>query len=237
MRLSLLKLAFATSLCTVLLSGWSRAQFGETESSTTTSAENAPANAPQHEPEEDQTAQFKHSASIRMLARITGLSLEGAYWLAVVLNFAIVAGVIWWASKKNLPAIFRNRTASIQKSLEEARQASDDANRRLSGIESRLARLDDEIAEMRAISEKEATAEEERMKAAAAEESRRIRESAEQEIAAAAKAARRELTAYAAGLAVTLAGKQIKVDTSTDQALVRRFSTQLSADGSGAKKN
>jgi len=197
------------------------------------SEQNAPANASPKPSEtgEGETAQFKHSASVKLLSRITGLSLEGAYWLAVVLNFAIVAGVIVWASKKNLPAVFRGRTASIQKSLEEARRASEDANQRLAQIETRLGRLDDEIAQMHATSEKEAAAEEERIKASAVEDAKRIVESAEQEIAAAAKAARRELTSYAADLAVTLATKQIHVDTATDQALVRRFANQLSNDG------
>ena len=51
--------------------------------------------------------------------------------------------------------------------------------------------------------------------------------SAEQEIAAAAKAARRQLTAYAADLAVGLAKKQIHVDAATDQALVRGFAGQM----------
>src|SRR5438128_753112 len=167
-----------------------------------TPAESAPANAAPEQKGEEETAQFKHSASVKLLSRITGLSLEGAYWLAVVLNFAIVAGLIAWAAKKNLPAVFRSRTANIQKSLEEARRASEDANQRLAQIESRLGRLDDEITQMRAMSEKEAAAEEERIKASAADDARRIVESAEQEIAAAAKAARRELTSYAADLAV-----------------------------------
>jgi F-type H+-transporting ATPase subunit b len=205
------------------------------------STQNAPANAapnPSPEPNsgEDETAQFKHSASVQLLSRITGLSLDGAYWLAVILNFAIVVGLIAWASKKNLPAIFRNRTASIQKSLEEARKASEDANRRLSEIESRLGHLDDEIHQMRAASEKEALAEEERIKASAAEEARRISESATQEITAATKAARRELTAYAADLAVALASKQIHVDTATDERLVRRFAQQVVNDGGSGKK-
>jgi F-type H+-transporting ATPase subunit b len=173
---------------------------------------------------------------VQLLARITGLSLEHAYWLAVLLNFAIVAGLIAWAAKKYLPTAFRNRTASIQRSLEEARRASEEAKRRLADIESRLGHLDDEINQMRAVSEKEAAAEEERIKAAAAEEARRISESAAQEIAAATKAARRELTAYAADLAVSLAAKQIHVDTATDQALVRRFAEQISNDGSTRKK-
>jgi len=154
----------------------------------------------------------------------------------VLLNFAIVAGVIAWFSRKNLPAMFRNRTASIQKSLEEARRASEEANRRLSEIESRLGRLDEEISQMRAASEKEAAAEEERIRAAAAEDARRISASVEQEIAIAVKAARRELTVYAADLAVSLASKQIHVDTPTDQALVRRFAQQLSSDAASRKK-
>ena len=183
----------------------------------------------------DDTEQFKHSASVRFLSRITGLSVEGAYWLAVIINFAIVAGVIVWASKKNLPAVFRDRTASIQKSIEEARRASEDANHRLSQIEARLSRLDDEIAQMRVASEREASAEEQRIQRAAEEDAKRIVESAEQEISAAAKAARRELTSYAADLAVTLAAKQIRVDAPTDQALVRRFANQL-ANGGHEKK-
>jgi F-type H+-transporting ATPase subunit b len=208
------------------------------DQSATSSAENASSKSDGAEKAsgEDETAQFKHSASVKLLSRITGLSIDGAYWLAVGLNFAIVIGVIAWASKKNLPAMFRNRTATIQKSLEEARRASEEANRRLSDIESRLGRLDREIADMRAAGEKEAAAEEERIKAATAEDAQRILESAQQEIAAAAKAARRDLTVFAADLAVSLAAKQIHVDGNTDRVLVRRFAHQLSDDGAPGKK-
>ncbi len=185
---------------------------------------------------DDETTPFKHSASVKLLSKITGLSIDGAYWLAVVLNFAIVAGVVVWFSKKNLPAMFRSRTATIQKSLAEARAASEDANRRLSEIESRLGRLGEEIEQMQATAQASAAAEEERIKAAAEEDARRIIESAQQEIAAAARAARRELTAHAADLAVTLASQQIRVDAPTDQALVRRFAKELSGDGVPGKK-
>jgi F-type H+-transporting ATPase subunit b len=186
---------------------------------------------------EDETAQFKHSPSVRRLARITGLSDVGAFWLAVFINFAIVVGVVAWLWNKNVPAAFRNRTALIQKSIEDARRASEDANRRLSEVEARLGRLDEEISSMRALSEKEAAAEEERIKAAAAEDAHRIAESARQEIEAAVKSARRELTAYAADLAVSLATKQIRVDVTADQALVRRFAQQLSDGGAPGKKS
>jgi F-type H+-transporting ATPase subunit b len=187
-------------------------------------------------PAEDETAPFKHSPSVKLLSKITGLSIDGAYWLAVILNFAIVAGVIFWFSKKNLPAMFRSRTATIQKSLEEARTASADAKHRLAEIESRLKHLGEEIGQMQSTAETSAAAEDARIKAAAEEDARRIVESAQQEIAAAAKAARRELTAHAADLAVTLASQQIRVDAPTDQALVRRFAKDLMTDGAAGKK-
>jgi F-type H+-transporting ATPase subunit b len=186
---------------------------------------------------EDEQAQFKHSWMVLWVAKVTGLSLDNAYWLCVVLNFAIVAGAIVYFSKKNLPGMFRNRTAFIQKAMQEARQASEDANRRLAEIETRLSRLDSEIAGMRATAEKEAVAEEARIKAAAEEDGRKIVESAGQEIAAAAKLARRELTTYAANLAVSLAARQIEVDAATDQALVQGFARELSPKSGGQDKN
>ncbi len=176
---------------------------------------------------EDEQAQFKHSAAVHLVAKLTGLSLEHAYWLCLLLNFAVIAGTILYFSRKNLPGVFRGRTASIQKAMQEARQASEDANRRLTEIETRLSRLDAEIGGMREGAEKEAATEEARIKAATVEDARKVVESAEQEITAAAKAARRELTAYAANLAVSLAAKQIKVDAATDQALVRGFAKEL----------
>ena len=127
--------------------------------------------------------------------------------------------------------MFRNRTASIQKAMQEARQASEEANRRLAEIETRLSRLDSEIAAMRAAAEKEAVAEEARIKAAAEEDARKIVESAEQEIAAAAKAgaARTDRLRGRSG-GVSGRQKQIQVDAATDQALVREFAEAALAE-------
>lgn len=184
--------------------------------------------------ETDENAQFKHSAAVRLIARVTGLKLEYAYWLCVGLNFAVIAGIIFWAARKFLPGAFRDRTGSIQKAMQEAQKASAEARSRLGEIESRLAKLDTEISAMRDAAEKEAAAEEARIKAAAVEDARKIVQSAEQEIEAAIKTARRELTAFAADLAVALAQKQIRVDASTDQAIVQNFAGQLgSASGAG----
>jgi F-type H+-transporting ATPase subunit b len=197
-------------------------------SETSAGANGEPARESRESEGEDEQAQFKHSSSVQWVAKVTGLTLDRAYWLCVLLNFAVIAGAIFYFSKKNLPSVFRNRTATIQKAMQEARQASEEANRRLAEIENRLSRLGAEIAGMTATAELEAAAEELRIKAAAEEDARKIVQSAEQEIAAAAKLARRELTTYAANLAVSLAARQIKVDTATDQALVRGFANELS---------
>jgi F-type H+-transporting ATPase subunit b len=185
--------------------------------------------------EDEDAAQFKQSASVQWIARVTGLDLKHAYWLAVVLNFVVIAAVLGWAARKYLPGAFRERTAAIQRAMEAAKRASEDANRRLSEIESRLSRLDDEIAGMKTAGEAGLAAEEARIKGAAEQDGRKIVESAEQEIAAAAKAARRDLTTYAADLAIALAKKQIHVDPAADTTLVRSFADRLGSAEDGGK--
>jgi F-type H+-transporting ATPase subunit b len=181
---------------------------------------------------EDQAAEFRRSPSVQWVAQKTGLSLENAYWLSMAVNFAIIAGVLLWASKKFLPGMFRSRTESIQKAMAEARKASEEAQLRLTDIESRLSKLDSEIAAMQKQAERDTSDEEARIKAATEEDVRKVIEAAEQDIVAAGKAARRELTRYAADLAVSLAQTQIQVNDSQDEALLRGFARQLSGPGS-----
>jgi F-type H+-transporting ATPase subunit b len=179
--------------------------------------------------DEEENVKLKHAASVQWLARKTGLSVHQAHLVALFLNFAVVVVIIFWAARKFLPAMFRNRSLAIQKALEEARAASQDANRRLAEIENRLRRLDVEIGQMQAAAEKEAAAEEVRIQNSADEEIRKVVQAAEQEIATAAKQARRDLSTHTASLAIALARKQINVDPNTDQVLVRSFASKLVA--------
>jgi F-type H+-transporting ATPase subunit b len=188
--------------------------------------------------EKDEMEEFKHSASVRLVSRITGLNLQQSYWLCFILNFAVIAALFVWAGRKYLPGMFRDRTSAIQRAMQEAQKASEEARRKLAEIETRLQKLDVEIGMMRDQAEKEGAVEEARIQATAEEDARKIVASAEQEIAAAAKAARRQLTAHAAELAVGIAAKQIRVDAATDQALVRDFAAQLAtSDKSGKDGN
>jgi F-type H+-transporting ATPase subunit b len=185
---------------------------------------------------EEEHGNLKHSSAVQYLARITGLSVHQAHLLSTFFNFALIAFLIYWFARKSVPAALRKRSEMIQKALEEARAASQEANRRLAEVENRLRKLDVEIGQMQASAEKEGEAEETRIQKGAEEELSKVLQSAEQEIAAAAKQARRELTAHTADLAVALASKQFSIDAATDQALLRNFAGQLTGNGGKDRK-
>ncbi len=185
--------------------------------------------------EKGENDELKKSPAVRFVSRFTGGDIERAYWLCMMLNFAVIAAAIVWLSRMHLPGVFRSRTQSIQSAMREAQQASEDANRRLADIELRLSKLDSEISSMQTTAEQETEAEEKRIHAAAEEDKRKIIEAAQQEIAAASKAAQRDLKIYAADLAVALAQRQIDVDSNTDQALVRSFAEQLGHENGSRK--
>jgi len=185
------------------------------------------------EPEEKKSAaeEGQEAPSVQALARMTGMTPAHAYWFAMILNFGIVTFFIVFVIVKKMPGAFRARTSLIQKGMEDARKSSEAARARLTEVEGRLSRLDTEIARMRSEAEEMSRAEEKRMLSEGEAERRRIVSAAEQEIAAAAGVARRELKAYAAELAVDLATKKIRVEKSTDQALVSEFTAGLGKDG------
>lgn len=180
---------------------------------------------------EEEGAEFKQSASVKWLAKVTGMKPLTAYWVSVVLNFVVIALLLLVLLKSHLPGMFRARAETIRRSLEEARQASQEAQGRLAQIEARLAKLDGEIAAMHAAADEESRQEGERIRATAEQDKNKIVEAAEQEIAAAANLARRELKTYVAELAVALAQKQIAIAPGTDEELVRSFVDELGKNG------
>lgn len=183
------------------------------------------------EEEEEENIGLKQSPMVKWFGAKLGLGPVAAYWVFWCLNFAIVLAVIVWAVKSKVVGALRDRTVLIRKSMDEARAASEAAMERLKAIEARMARLDSEVAQLKSQAEAEFAGEETRIQQAANEDARRVVEFAETEIAAAAKSARRELKAFAAELAVTLAEKKIKIDPQTDQQLVSTFVNDLGKDG------
>ncbi len=129
------------------------------------------------------------------------------------INFAIVVGVMVWVFGKLLPPIFQKRAEAVSSAITNATSARAAADAQLRDAETRLANLQKEVAELRALAEKEAGAEVERLRAATQSDAQKIAAAAKAEIEAAERAARLELKALAANLAVdgaeTLLAKQL----------------------------
>ncbi len=185
----------------------------------------------EHAEEHEENGQFKYSPTVKWLAKTAGLTPHTAYFVSLSINFALLALLFYVLLRTKLPAMFRDRTGSIQQAIRDAQAASADAAERLKGVEARLAKLDSEVASIRADSEKHGLAEEERIRATAQEDTHRVVDSARIEIDAIARNARRDLKTFAASLAVDIAGKRIHVDEHSDHALVREFVDQLGKDG------
>jgi F-type H+-transporting ATPase subunit b len=167
--------------------------------------------------------QYLHAPIVKTIARMLHMSLQEADNVFLALNFLILAlgiGVPLW---RLLPKMLRQRKQTLSHSLEAARKMTEDAGARLGAVEAQLAKLDQEIAAMRAGMEEELKRDEVRVKAAMEEESGRIVAGAEQEIAAAAAHARRGLRQFAADLAIEQAAKQMVLTAENDKALIAEF--------------
>ncbi len=210
---------------------------GATQPASEEKQSDAEANSERHEgvskeeEEQEENAALKYSPTVTKLGKMIGLGPKASYWLFTGLNFAVVLGAIGWFVKAKLVGGLRERNVSIRAQMESAKKASDEANTRLAGIEARLAKIDTEVAALKAQAETDFKLEEQRIQQQAAEDAKRVVEAAEQEIAAAAKSARRDLKVFAADLAVSLAEKKISVDRDTDENLVKSFVDQLGKDG------
>jgi len=189
------------------------------------------------EEEQDESAAFKHSASVKKLGSLLGLSTDRAATVFEVANFAILAALLGLFLAKALPKAFRDRNSAIQKDLADARTATEQASIRLGGVEARLAKLDGEIAAMRAQADKDAAADEHRILASVEEEKKKILAAAEQEIAAATVHARREIQKYAAELAIEQAARKLVISAETDRLLVQNFARRLGGDDSKEGQN
>ena len=187
--------------------------------------------------EKDENDAYLHSPMVARLGRMVGLNTEQAATAFQVGNFVLLAGLVLWGLGKILPKFIRDRNASIQKHLVDARTATEEAKSRLSSVEERLSKLDGEIAAMRAHAEQDAVKEEQRIKASVEDEKKKILAAAEQEIAAATLHAQKQLQQHAAELAIEQAARKLVVSAETDRLLVQSFAQRLTGDESKKGQN
>lgn len=161
-------------------------------------------------------------------AEASGL-MNPALWR--VINFLVFVIILVYIlrNKIGIGQIFGNRAGSIASKLEQAARDKREAQERLAELEARLARLDQDVAQIRAEAERESAREAERIREAAEADAEKIRQAAQREIEGAMKAARNELRAFVAeqsiGLAERIISREIKPEDNT--AMLNRFVDNL----------
>jgi len=153
----------------------------------------------------------------------------GSVLLFKWIHFLIVAVVLVWLFKKGLPPIFRRKADIISEAIAKATAAKAEAERQLKEAAVKLTRLEQEVAEFRAAAQKEAQTELERLRKLTQLDVAKTGLAAKAEIDAAERAARVELKALAAKLAVdgaeSLVAKQMT--PAVQDALMRSFVQSL----------
>lgn len=232
---------FATLFAVVLLSGspiilaQAPAQRAAESQATNTLSQTSAKN--EGGAEVDENDAYRHSAVVKKMGKALGMTTETASTVFEWLNFGVLAAGIGFMMIKLLPKTFRNRSSAIQKELVDARTATEEASLRLSSVEDRLSKLDEQIAGMKAQAAKDSAADEARIKASVEEEKKKILQAAEQEIAAASVHAQRALQKFAAELAIEQAARKLVVSAETDRLLIQNFARRLTGDDSTGGQN
>ena len=141
------------------------------------------------------------------------------------LNFLILFGGLGWYLRRPLRVFLDSRARAIEEGLANARQAKELAFTRLSEIETRLARLDQEIMHLKEQALREAEEERARILESAKLEAQKILDLARREIDGLQKSARLELKAHLARLAVKLAEERLQrsVGPEENKKIIQQF--------------
>jgi F-type H+-transporting ATPase subunit b len=147
-----------------------------------------------------------------LIALIYFLSLlEGSFLmnqgLWQVINFFVFVAIMIYIlrNKIGIGKVFDDRAVAIRKELDKAKIEKEEAERKLSEVEARMSKLDEEVAQMRAEADLEAEREATRIREAAALEAEKIKLMTAREIEGAMKEARAELRAFVADNSVAMA--------------------------------
>ncbi len=207
------------------------AQSAPEATATAAAPEQSTAAAPKSQEEQNNAFRLE-GPIVKWTAKTFNLEAETAARIFEFLNFGIIVLLVGVPILRIMPKIFHKRTQTLGASLKTAREATADANARLSAVEAKLAGLDDEIKKFRAQVEQESKEDEARIKASIADESARIVQSAEQELSVAAAHAQRSLRNFAADLAIEQAARQLVLTPEADKALIAEF---ISGAGKGGQ--
>jgi F-type H+-transporting ATPase subunit b len=141
------------------------------------------------------------------------------------INFALVAGVIVWLSLKKGPGFFGRRADVISSDIQKSTEAKKQAEQQLQDAETKLQNLEKEVADLRATAQRESVAEAERIRNLTVTDAKKIDDAGKAEVDAAERAARLELKAFAANLAINGAESLLlkQLTPAAQEALINNF--------------
>jgi len=145
------------------------------------------------------------------------------------IHFVILAIVLYWLFSKVLPPVFRRNADTISAAITKATAAKAEAENRLKEAAAKLSSLEQEVSQFRALAQKEAAAEVERLRSMTKIDIEKVGLAARSEIEAAERAARVELKALAAKLAVDRAESLVakQMTPAVQQAMLNHFVQSL----------
>ena len=154
-------------------------------------------------------------------------------WLWQLANLALFLGVLLYFVARPLAAMFRKRQLEVEQRLSEARALRAEAAQLEAQVHERMARLDREIAEIRARGLAEGETERAALSERADREVERVRREAEEEIGRRLAAAKQELRRTAADLTAGVAHEILAVQITDDdrRRLLEESVARLAGEG------
>ncbi|NOX20574.1 MAG: F0F1 ATP synthase subunit B [Nitrospirae bacterium] len=140
-------------------------------------------------------------------------------WMWKIINFALLVIILVKFLGKPMREYFKKRTELIQKSLDEAREAKEIAQKALQEVQEKLKLKDEEIEKIIAAARASGEADREALIKKGEEMSAKIKEQAKSNIEVELKNAKAQLRAEAAELAVKLAEKKLKEQLTEEEQL------------------
>jgi len=152
-----------------------------------------------------------------------------------VVNFILLALVIYFLARKPLVEFLKTRSANVRKGLDEAKKLLDEANAKLADYSQRLERMDDEMKKLRDEFVEAGKQERDRLIADGGRKAERMRKDAEtrlkQELAQLSEELRIETTDKAIAAATALVTKQ--VNDADRKRLADEYIERLEREGLG----
>ncbi len=140
-------------------------------------------------------------------------------WLWKIINFVILVVILVKFLGKPMREYFKKRTEIIQKSLDEAREAKELAQRALTEVQEKIKLKDEEIEKIIEAARASGVADRDELIKKGEEMSQKIKEQAKSNIDMELKNAKAKLRAEAAELAVKLAEKRLKEQLTEEEQL------------------